>query len=252
MIYNKTTKSIDWYNIETRNIRADELYDLYTAVGDNILTAIEKIAQIILFRHAGSVQAYFISYADQDDTNSVFDSRVETVTEYPLRTWLQNNNPHSAYRMTTEYSSTLQQTLRIFIPNEIEFPKEDPDELQTVLDRVISKLESKDETSLISITIAPNYLQDNKETEEDQYFCRPVEIVATDDPVRSIGEQKPVLSKFTAMHTEYNSFHVKECAVDDAIKTIAYGKIEYRGDKSIPLDEDGMRSVLGRNKNNYE
>lgn len=243
---------MDWYNIETRKIQADELYDLYTAVGDNILTATEKIGQIILFRHAGIVQAYFISHADQEDTNSVFDSRVETITEYPLKTWLQNNNSHSAYRMTTEYASTKQQILRYLIPKKIEFPKEDPDELQTVLDRVISKLESKNERSLISITIAPNYLQDNREAEEDQYFCRPVEIVATDDPVRSIGEQKPVLSKFTAMHTEYNSFHVKEYPVDDAIEAIAYGKVEYRGDKSIPLDEDGMRSVLGRNKNSYE
>lgn len=251
MSYNKTTEGKSWYNIETRNIRADELYDLYTAVGDNILTGTGEIGQIILFRHGGSVQANFVSHADQVDTNSVFGSRVEKVTEYPLKTWLQNNNPHSAYRITTKTSGMDWISTR-FTSSELEFPIKDPDDGQTVLDRIISSLESKNGSSLISITIAPNFLQDNNKTKENQYFCRPVEIVATDDPVPASGEEKPVVRKFTALNTDNYSYKVKQCAVDDAIEAIAYGKIEYRGNKNIPLEESDLRSVLGQNKNNHE
>jgi len=251
MFYNKTTENKRWYNIETRNIQADELYDLYTAVGDNILTGTEEIGQIILFRHGGSVQAHFISHADQADTNSVFETRVDTVTEYPLNTWLQNNNPHSAYRITTK-TPVMHWISTRFTSSELEFPIKDPDDGQTVLDRIISSLESKNGSSLISITIAPNFSQDNNKTKENQYFCRPVEIVATDDPVPASGEQKPVVRKFTALNTDNYSYNVKECAVDAAIKAIAYGKVEYRGDKSIPLEEYDLRSVLGQNKNSHE
>lgn len=241
MYYKNISDKSDWYGLEARDLNYDELYSLYTDIGDTVLTNTDRVGQIILTREYERVYLYFNSYAGEKITVGNFNSDVEPFSNihsdaesfsniHPLKHWLSANTPTTANQLSRERNTDESEYLEVSVEN------------NAVIPRLISELEKDNTAKLVSITIRFDPIRRRNNSDNDNkpsnfYFCRPTEVSCGSDA-------DSLLTKFNSLNAGVHSYEVADCSIETAIKSIYYRKIEYRDRKSLLLADNDIKYIL--------